>query len=282
MSFELNKKDARVLYLNFSQRGDGKLETSAEQIFSFSSLIEDSSKYVVSVERFRLSITQVPARDAILNAFTLRSKTAAEDIFVSTIVSFGLYEWLLQINNSNSPLNLTLSADGRVRILGFPFDDFSLEIDPIVAAFLGFETTIDGAGTISVLSSTPVFDNFDQFQKISIEALNGLGNIQQEISDSGKVFVTQLTDFLIPSSFSMSVTNTTGAILNNSITFSMPVRQDIEYNSNARRYINFRGTSPIQNVKVRVVAIYKDGSRHPIIIPNGSIFECKLAFFRKG
>lgn len=55
MSFELNTPASRALYVNFRQEGDGVKETEAEQIFTFSSLIEDASKYVVSIERFRIN-----------------------------------------------------------------------------------------------------------------------------------------------------------------------------------------------------------------------------------
>lgn len=55
MSFELNETGSRVLYLNFRSIGDGQKETESEQLFSFSHLIEDSSKYLVSIERFRIN-----------------------------------------------------------------------------------------------------------------------------------------------------------------------------------------------------------------------------------
>lgn len=281
MSFELNSEGSRVMYLNFRSLGDGAKETEAEQIFTFSHLIEDSSKWVCSIERFRLPIQSVPMQDQINNAFILRNKTGGDDIFVSTIVSFGMYDWMLQINRSNAFLDLVLTADGRAQILDFDFDAFSIELDPKIAAILALPLVIDGAGIQSTVGTVPIFDLFDQLFKIQVEALNGLGNLQQEIIDT-EVFTTILTDFIVPSNFSMSVTNTLGVPLVNSITYSLPVRQDLEFNATAsRRFINFRGGAPIQNVKVRVTGIYRDGTRHAIIIPPNGVFELKLAFFRK-
>ncbi len=281
MSFELNTPASRALYVNFRSLGDGVKETEAEQIFSFSSLIEDSSKYVVSIERFRIPIQSIPMQDQINNAVILRSKTAGPDIFISTILSFGLYDWLLQLNRGSVSFEVNLTADGRIQIFEFDFDDFSIELDPKIAAIFNMPVIVDGVGVQSVVGGVPVFDVFDQLFKIQVEALNGLGNLQQEIVDQN-IFTTLLTDFIIPSNFSMSVTNALDASLNNSITFSLPVRQDLEFNaSQSRRLINFRGAAPVQNVKVRVTAIYRDGTRHAIVIPPNGVFELKLAFFRK-
>lgn len=282
MSFELNQEGSRVMYLNFRSLGDGMKETEAEQIFTFSHLIEDSSKWVVSIERFRVPIQSIPMQDQINNAFILRNKTGGDDIFISTIVTFGLYDWLLQLNRASASLDVVLTADGRAQILDFDFDSFSIELDPKVAAILNLPLAVDGVGIQSVVGGTPIFDLFDQFFKLQIEALNGLGNLQQEILDTD-VFTTILTDFIVPSDFSISVTNVLGTPLNNTVTFSLPVRQDLEFNaSSSRRLINFRGNAPIQNVKVRVTAIYRDGTRHAIIIPPNGVFELKLALFRRG
>ena len=166
MSFELNKEGSRVIYLNFRSLGDGKKETEAEQIFTFSHLIEDSSKWLVSIERMRLPIQSIPMQDSINNAFILRSKTGGDDIFISTIVSFGLYDWLLQINRASASLDIVLTADGRAQILDFDFDSFSIEIDQKVSAILDIPITVDGAGIQSVIGGVPIFDLFDQLFKI--------------------------------------------------------------------------------------------------------------------
>jgi len=281
MSFNLNKDGSRVLYLNFRSIGDGKKETEAEQIFSFSHLIEDSSNYLCAIERFRLPIQSLPMQDAINNAFILRNKTGGDDIFISTITTFGLYDWLLQINRASVSLDVILTADGRAQILDFDFDAFSIELDPKVANILDMPVLIDGAGVQSIIGGIPIFDLFDQLFKIQIEALNGLGNLQQEIIDTN-IFTTLLTDFIAPSNFSMSVTNQINTALTNEISFSLPIRQDLDFSlQGPRRFINFRGSAPIQNVKVRVTGIYRDGSRHAIIIPKNGVFELKLALFRR-
>ncbi len=282
MSFELNKDGSYVFYLNFRTIGDGTLEASAEQLFSFTHLIEDASMYALSIERFRLPIQSVPMRPAINNAVILRSKLGAADIFISTNRTFSLYEWLLQLNAAAAPLAISLTADGRATILNFDFNAFSIELAPVVRRIFDMDAAIDGVGVQSIIGGTVIYDRFDQLFKIQIEGLNGLGAVQQEIIDTN-VFVTVLTDFIIPSNFTTSVTNTIGQPINNTLTFTFPSRQDLEFNaSNARRLIMFRGSSPLQNLKVRVTGIFRDGTRNAIILAPESIFEMKLAFFKKG
>lgn len=219
-------------------------------------------------------------QDQINNAVILHSKTAGPDVFISTILSFGLYDWMLQLNRGDDNFEINLTADGRVQIFNFNFDDFSIELAPQVAAIFNMPIVVDGVGVQSVVGGVPIFDIFDQLQKINVEALNGLGNLQQEIVDQN-TFTTLLTDFIVPSTFSMSVTNALDTTLNNSVSFTLPVRQDLSFDAIARRFVNFRGSSPVQNVKIRVTAIYRDGSRHAIVIPPNGVFELKLAFFRK-
>lgn len=220
-------------------------------------------------------------RNAIANAITLRSKTAAGDVFISTIVSYSLYDWMLQITNSNADFNINLTADGRVQIVDFDFTNFSIELSQEVSDMFDMPLLIDGIGVQSTIGSTPIFDRFDQLFKINVEALNGLGNLQQEVIDTN-IFTTLLTDFIVPSHHSLTVTNSISGTLTNQITFTYPVREDLEFNaSQARRMINFRGSSPIQNVKVRVTAIYRDGTRNVIIIPRNGVFELKLAFWKR-
>ena len=80
----------------------------------------------------------------------------------------------------------------------------------------------------------------------------------------------------------MTVNNIIGSPLTNEISFTLPIRQDLDFSlQGPRRLINFRGSAPIQNVKVRVTAIYRDGSRNAIIIPPNGVFELKLALFRR-
>lgn len=282
MSFEINKDGSYVFYLNFRTIGNGRIEATAEQNFTFSHLIEDASKYSLSIERFRLPIQSIPMRPAINNAIILRSKLGAADIFISTNPTFSLYEWLLQLNGAAAPLVISLTADGRITILNFDFNAFSIELSPVVQSIFDMEAAIDGIGVQTSIGGTVIYDRFDQLFKIQIEGLNGLGAVQQEIVDTN-IFTTVLTDFIVPSDFTTSVTNTIGQPINNTLTFSFPARQDLEFNaSNARRLIMFRGSSPIQNVKVRVTAIFRDGSRNAIILAPESIFEMKLAFFKKG
>ncbi len=281
MTFDMSKQGSRVLYVNFQQIGDGVVETESEQLFSFSHLIENTNNYVCEIQRFRIPLQTVPMQDAIQNAVTLRSKSASSDIFINTQVTFSLYEWMLQLSNSTAQFNIILTSDGRIQILDFDLSAFSIELNPLISDIFDLPLLIDGAGVSNIIGGSPVWDRFDQAFKINIEALNGLLNLQQEIIDTN-VFTTILTDFIIPSTHSLSVTNTLGAPLTNQITFVYPQREDLEFNASSNgRKINFRGSAPIQNIKVRVTVIYRDGTRHPIVIPRNGVFNLKLAFFKK-
>lgn len=283
MAFELNSDGAYVFYLNFRQLGTGINECDAEQNFTFTQLIEDASKYICAIERFRIPVQSVPMQEALNNAIILRDLGAGPDIIINTTTSYSMYEWMLQINSALSPLQISLTSDGRLSIDNFDFDAHSIELSPIVQAIFAFPDPIINLNGIQTISgAVPIFDRFDQFFKLQIECLNGLSNLQQEIQDTN-TFTTILTDFIIPSNFTASNTNTLGAQPNGNINFSFQVRQDLEFNASTnRRFVMFRGASPIQNVRVRVVSIYRDGSRHPIILPQNSVFELKLAFYRKG
>ena len=162
MSFELNDVGSRVLYVNFRSAGDGIKTTQAEQLFSFSSLIEDSSKYLCAIERFRIPIQGIAMQDSLANAIILVSKTAAPNIFINLATSFSLYEWLLQIQNSVAPISVILTSDGRAQIANFDFTNFSIELSPRVADIFDLEEKIDGVGVQNIVGGTHVFDRFDQ------------------------------------------------------------------------------------------------------------------------
>lgn len=280
MTFDLNKKNSQSLFVNFRLEGDGKKEASVSQLFTFSFLLDNSSLWMTSVERWRLGIQNIPMQDQLINAVVLRSKDGSPDIFISTDPTFSLYEWLLQFKDQDTPFNIILTADGRPQIFNFDFDLFSIEFSQVMSDILDLPITLDGVGIQSVTGASVLFDRFDQLKSISLECGLSLATVQQEIQSS-EVFVTQLTDFIIPSEYAISTTNTLGSTLNSNITFTMPVRQDIEFNLGTRRMINFRGSSPLQNMSVSAVAIYKDGSRHAVVVPRNSEFTLKLGFFKK-
>ena len=284
MSFEINKDSAYVFYVNFSATGlqDGSVKCEAEQNFSFSSLISNAGNYVLSIERFRVPLQTIPMLNAVPNAIVLRSKTAAPDLIFNSERSFSLYEWMLQVNNAfGADLLLALTADGRFEIVDFDFNAFSIELSPTVSDIFDMEQKVDSAGVQSVTGSSVGFDRFDQLFKLNFEALNGLTQLQQEIIDAD-VFTTLITDFLIPSSFNLSNSNTLRLAPNGQLNFDFQVREDVEFNATANRRLQmFRGQSPIQNLKVRVVAIYRDGSRNEITLPPRGVFNLKLAFWKK-
>lgn len=281
MAIDVANSGRYVFYLNFRTLGNGVNFCEAEQNFSFAELIDDASKYIVSVERFRIPLQSIPMFPATAPAVTFNPKGGQplRTINVSDIFSMG--EFLRQIN-LDAALTISLTPDGKAQI-DFDFTDFSLQFDQDIANVLDIDPIVglNLVGQNTVIGASPIFDRLDQLWKVQIEGLSGLSSIQQEIIDTN-VFRNLLTDFIVPSSYSYTLQNTPGAAPNTVFSLTSPVRQDLEFNNAAsRRYIMFRSSTPIQNVAIEISAIFRDGTRHRIRMPRRSVLEVKLAFWRK-
>lgn len=281
MSLDIADTGRYVFYLNFRQLGNGTNFCEAEQNFSFAELIDDASKYAVSVERFRIPIQTIPMFDATDPAVQFVPKDAlpARTLLLNDI--FSMNQFLTEMSG-DAALIVSLDPSGRARI-DFDFTDFSLQLDPNVSAVLDMDQTLGLTltGQQTIIGASSIFDRLDQLWKVQIEGLNGLTAVQQEIIDTN-VFRNLLTDFIVPSTFSYSATNVPGTFPNGNYQLSAPVRQDLEFNASSnRRFIMFRSNTPIQNVSLEITAIYRDGTRNRIRMPRRSVMEVKLAFWRK-
>ncbi len=281
MSLDVGNTGRYVFYLNFRTLGTGVNFCEAEQNFSFAQLIDDASKYVVSVERFRIPIQTIPMFPATDPAIQFIPKGADPARSLSLQDSFGMHDFIQQMSGDNA-LILSLTFDGRAQI-NMDFTDFSIFLNADVAAVLDMDQSIGLLlnGNQVIIGASPIFDRLDQLWKVQIEGLSGLSAIQQEIIDTN-VFQNLLTDFIVPSSYSYSQTMTPGLRTTGNMSLTPPVRQDLEFNQAAnRRFIMFRSSTPIQNVAVEVTAIFRNGSRNRIRMPLRSVMEIKLAFWRK-
>ncbi len=281
MSIDVADTGRYVFYLNFRTLGNGTNFCDAEQNFSFAELIDDASKYAVSVERFRVPIQTIPMFPATDPAIRFVPKAAlpARTLILQDV--FSMNDFLVQMS-ADAALPISLDASGRARI-DFDFTNFSLQLDPNVAAVLDMDQTLGLTltGQQIIIGASPIFDRLDQLWKVQIEGLSGLSAVQQEIIDTN-VFRNLLTDFIVPSSFTYSTDNVPGTFPNQNFTLNAPVRQDLEFNQSAnRRFIMFRSNTPIQNVAIEITAIYRDGTRNRIRMPRRSVMEVKLAFWRK-
>ncbi len=281
MSLDITLPGRYVFYLNLRSFGTGTNFCTATQNFNFSQLIDNASKYVLSVERFRIPLQTIPMFPAIDPAIQFIPKGALPLRSIILQEVYSLNDFLVQISN-DADLILSLDPSGRARI-DFDFTNFSLLLDPAIAAVLDMDPVLGLllVGPNTIIGASPMFDRLDQLWKVQIEGTDGLSAVQQEIIDTN-VFRTLLTDFIVPSTFSMSATNIPGTRPNGTYTLSAPVREDLLFNdASNRRFIMFRGQSPIQNVGVECAAIFRDGSRHRIRMANNSVMDIKLAFWRK-
>ena len=295
MSIDIADKGRYVFYLNFRTQGTGDNFCEAEQNFNFAELIDNAGKYVLSVERWRIPIQAIPMFPATNQAVSFYNDLDELNSVHNFPDLFSIGDLIKQVNDINKPVLvgdppveeegffMTLTASGKVQI-NHDFTNNQIRFDPAIARLFGMDLIIGSTltGPQTIIGNTPIFDRFDQLFKVQIEGLSGLSSVQQEIIDTN-VFRNLLTDFIVPSNFTMSLNNTPGKNEpDTTYNIGYPVRQDLEFNQAAnRRFIMFRGNSPIQNVRIEVTAIYRDGTRHRIRMPDGTILEVKVAFWRK-
>ncbi len=283
MTIDVAHSGRYVFYLNFRTLGTGENTAEAEQNFSFSQLIDDASKYIISIERFRIPLQTIPMVSAIAQAIIVTPKGAGVPAVISIADTFSYFDFREQINRNIQGLVFTLSSDGRA-VIDFNFANNTLVLDPVIAAIFDMDQVLGLTlgGVAQIVGGSPIFDRFDQLYKIQIEARAGLSSVQQEIIDTN-TFGNLLTDFIIPSNWNLSGPSQISNIANDTVlNLTAPTRQDLEFNNSAsRRLIMLRGNAPIHNIAIVVRAGFRDGSVREIRLPPRSILECKLAFFKK-
>lgn len=280
MTFDIGQTGRYVFYVNFRVEGDGSGFAEAEQNFNFANLIEDSSKYVVSVERFRVPTQSIPMLPQILQAIQIVPHAGVPIVF-DLQPTFSLNDFLVQVNTIAAALNFSLTADGRMAVGFTGFMDADILLNQKLANIFDMDPLLQAGGPATIVGASPIFDRFDDLHKLQIEALTGLSGVQQEIINTN-VFRNLLTDFLMPSSTTMSFSGIQGQIHDSTYTVGYNVREDVEFNdASNRRFIMLKGNAPIQNIKLEISAIFRDGSRNRILLPPNSIMEVKLAFWKK-
>lgn len=305
MTLDLGTPNRNVFYLNFETLGKydpnnelGPQTCIANQEFNFANLIENAENYILAIERFRLPLTGIPMQRAIPQAIQVVDGGTGAVVAVLDLPDvFSMNEFLVQLGVSGSgwtPLGASqfvfqLTESGKMCIFGNwgPVGSgLFLRFNPILAAIFDMPLEVGlnvGPGTI-IKGATVLFDRFDELYKIQIVASTGLSNIQQEIVTTN-TFRNILTDFLIPSSFSMSYNSNADCttIHDPAYSLSYPVRQDLEFNdSSNRRWIFLRGGAPIQNVGLKAEGILRDGTVISIPLPPRSVFQAKISFWSKG
>ncbi len=282
MTVDIANTGRYVFYLNFRTEGTGSNFAESEQVFTFSNLIEDSSNYVVTIERFRVPLQTIPMYPDENNTIVLIPKVAVPTLTLSLNDSYSLLDFFTQLNAFQpGVLTFSLTSDGRVLVDYSDTANYDIQFTSRLADTLGLPENIVSIVPISVKGSAPIFDRFDQLHKVQIEAQTGLGGLQQEIVTTA-VFKNLLTDFIVPSNNSMTITGREGVAPSADYSLAINLRQDLEFNdAGNRRYIMLKGNAPIQNISLEAVAIYRDGSRNRIVMAPNTIMELKLAFWKK-
>lgn len=299
MSVILNNSTARVFYLNFVQIGSSnadiiKNKCEATQEFNFSNLVEEQGEYLIAIERLIIPIQKIPFHDSIVPAMTLTTIINGFQRTVNSTTSFSLIEFLVNLNLefSTNAVNLFiyLNPSGRIIIRYDDWANTNVTLDQTIADIFDMNTNLtiaDSDANGKVIGNSPVFDRFDQLDKIQIEILGA--NIQQEIINTN-ISLPVLTDLTIQTSYSANVvineTNTdlinNFSAINDEIAFGYSTRQNVIYTAEAeRRYVNLSGKTPIQNLTLQCVAIFKNQTRNIITLPPRTTFSAKIAFFKK-
>lgn len=285
MSIDISNAGKYVFYLNFRTLGSRTKDIfcESEQNFKFSQLLEKANDYVLSVERFQVPIQAIPMLQTILAAIQLVPKTAVALQVFNSVQTFSIYDFLNSVNSFYGGFIVSMSPDGRFVIDFDDFTNYSILLDPLIADIFDMDQSIGLAlvGTNRVIGASPAFDRFDQLYKIQISSELGLSGVQQEIL-STDIFKNLLTDFILPSTYVMSYNGELGIAPNGQYSLTYNTRQDLNFNASSnRRFIMMRSSAPIQNIKVSVQAIYRDGTTHNIPLPPRSVFELKIAFWKK-
>ena len=282
MSLDIANKDRYVFYVNFRTIGNGTNFCRAEQFFNYAELVEKANDYVLSVERFRVPLNTIPMLPAIFLAIRFLPKVAGVLRVLSIEDVFSLHDFIEQMNEDQD-LIFSLDSSGRAA-LTFDFTDTTLQLDATIAEILDMEEIVglNLTGVQNVIGASPMFDRLDQLSKVQIEGFNALGMAQKEIVNTD-VQRNILTDFLVPTSFSLSQSMVPFTPPSGNFNLVAPVRQDLEFNdSSNRRFIMFKSSSPIQNLELEITAVFRDGTRNRIRMAKRSIMEVKLAFWKKG
>jgi len=285
MTIDISNAGKNVFYLNFRTLGSRANDVfcESEQNFKFSQLVEKASDYVISVERFKIPIQSVAMLESIPAAIQLIPKAAVPLLVYNSVQTFSLYDFLNDVNSFTPGFVVSLTPDARIVIDFNNFSNYSILLSPVIADIFDMDQVLGLtlAGANRIIGASPVFDRFDQLYKIQISSELGLAGIQQEIIDTD-IFRNLLTDFILPSDYSMSFAGEAGLVPNGQYNLTYNTRQDLEFNASSnRRFIFMRSSAPVQNIKVSVQAIFRDGTSRRIPLPPRSVFELKIAFWKK-
>ncbi len=290
MSIDLGQTGRGVFYLNFRQVQDetGLRTCTQTQEFNFGNLIEKSADYMIAIERLIVPIHRVPMNNGFAPAITVTPIGPGLIATITIGATFSLKQFIDVLNSEAAVggigIIFSLNPEGRLQ---FSYDDFAnniLTLNQGLADIIDIQanlTAADADANNIVIGATSVFDRFDQLYKIQIESL-GM-NITQEIIDTDRTLPI-LTDFIVPTQYSISYTQNLAIppVANLNIGISYSTRQSVVYNAEGeRRYIMLKGNTPIQNIQIQAVAIFKNNSRNEIVIPPNAVFECKLGFYRR-
>lgn len=289
MSIDLAQRGRSVFYLNFLQSGTGLNNCEASQIFNFGNIVEVSSDYIIAIERLIVPIHRVPHIESQTPAIIFVPIGAGLQYVINTPRAFSWKEFLDDINTQLAGIGVItcrmfLGQSGEIVIYFADFATYTIRINPVLQAIFDLNenlTIADTNGFNEVHGGSSLVDRFDQLHKVQVEVV-GM-NIQQEIIDTDRSS-SILTDFIVPNTFSFSYGENleNQQISSKDVNIGYSVRQNIIYNAGEeRRYVMLRGEGPVQNITLRCVAIYKDNTRNDIIMAPRSVFECKIAFFRK-
>lgn len=279
MSYDIADPRSSQFYLDFDEIGGiGKFCTS-ELTFNYP-IISASDQYCVHVERFSIPLGLVPYRDAIPNCVKLTPVGQGEDspgsIVYSLIETYSLAEFLTSLNSFVSGLEFILTNGGRMKVSYNDFTTYYILLDQQLVDIFQFGTRLleSPSASASFIGAGGVVDRIDQLHSIRIET-NTLNPVSELLT--GSVEGSIISDFLVPSSFSISVNanNNNPADLN-AFSFTCTPRQDVILTPQYLRPINLRGRNTLYNLRVRAIAKYKDGRLIDIPLPSGSRFSCKV------
>lgn len=292
MSIDLGNVGRGVFYVNFNKTyqgagEDNSCKTSRE--FNFGNLVEKSSDYMIAVERMYVPIHSIPMQAAQADAVTIENPITHELRLIATPDVYSLKEMIDSLNSSfndefpDAGPYIQIHSTGYVSIYWPEVATYTVTFNSVLQGIFGYDGSL---GALNIASAPyygnySIFDRFDQLFKIQLEIV-GVNSVA-EIIDSQRSLPV-LTDYLIPETWGASISKPSVANrtteISEGITFSQ--RQALVYNATGeRRYVMLTGNTPIQNITIEAVAIYKDGTRVTIPIIYNSVFDVKIGFYKR-
>lgn len=246
-----------------------------------SNLLEKASDYIVAVERFEISLNNIPYYDGAYNNENWEIYNQADDpnvsapvqtLDLSTLVSYSLKDTLEKLNEifganvgvaRDGLYRLEVDQEGIITLNRQNSNNYKSVIPKKLNYILGLFNEV--AGVQEWNSTTPRISVGDELDHVRISS-----NLDLTSDTVGQTKTNIITDLSVPSAISSSGQE-----------FSWSPRDKLIYTAQERRYLVFNSSAPVQVIRIFVEYIQPDGTERIVQLPPGGVFNIKLGFYQR-